>query len=26
MYDVSGYITVILITKWWLQKVWKHWQ
>ena len=26
MYKVSGELTVILITLWWLQELWKDWQ
>jgi hypothetical protein len=26
MYDLSGELTVILITIWWLQNLWKEWQ
>jgi len=26
MYEVSGELTVILITIWWLQKLGKYWQ
>jgi len=26
MYNLSGEVTVILITIWWLQMLWKDWQ